>query len=189
MTRVLRPAGRVSQHPSTESLVQLLEHVLKFNNFMFNGEHYLQISGTAMGTKMAPSYANIFMGKLERRLLHHAPTKPLSWLRFIDDIEMKWVDGRDSLNDFIERANFFHYSIKFTVEISTSKNIFLDTTATLKDGEIEFKLTRNPQILTCTLCHPVVIRPTHLKVCLKAWPPASAASALLLQVSENRGIS
>jgi hypothetical protein len=70
---------RVSQHLSTESLLQLLEHVLKFNNFMFNGEHYLQISGTAMGTKMAPSYANIFMGRLERRLLHYAPIKPLSW--------------------------------------------------------------------------------------------------------------
>ena len=149
---------RVSQHPSTESLVQLLEHVLKFNNFMFNGEHYLQISGTAMGTKMAPSYANIFMGKLERRLLHHAPTKPLSWLRFIDDIEMKWVDGRDSLNDFIERANSFHYSIKFTVEISTSKNIFLDTTATLKDGEIEFNLHMKPTdshlYLMPSSCHP-----------------------------------
>jgi hypothetical protein len=64
---------------------------------MFNGEHYLQISGTAMGTKMAPSYANMIMGRLERRLLYYSPTKPLSWLRFIDDIEMKWVDGRESL--------------------------------------------------------------------------------------------
>jgi hypothetical protein len=25
-----------------------------------------QINGTAMGTKMVPSYANIFMGKLEK---------------------------------------------------------------------------------------------------------------------------
>jgi hypothetical protein len=43
--------------------------VLKKNNFTFNGDHYLQINGTAMGTKMAPSYANIFMGKLEKQLL------------------------------------------------------------------------------------------------------------------------
>jgi hypothetical protein len=39
--------------------------VLK-KNFTFNGDHYIQINGTAMGTKMAPSYANIFMGKLEK---------------------------------------------------------------------------------------------------------------------------
>jgi hypothetical protein len=89
MMRVSRLGERINQSPSNESLIQLLEHVLKFNNFMFNGEHFLQISGTAMGTKMAPSYANIFMGRLERRLLYYSPRTHLSWLRFIDDIEMK----------------------------------------------------------------------------------------------------
>ncbi|XP_056017307.1 uncharacterized protein LOC125656461 [Ostrea edulis] len=150
--------NRVIKCPSTESLIQLLEHVLKFNNFMFNGEHYLQISGTAMGTKMAPSYANIFMGRLERRLLHYSPVKPLSWLRFIDDIEMKWVNGRESLDDFIEMANSFHNSIKFTVEISTSNNTFLDTTATFRNGEIEFNLHTKPTdshlYLMPSSCHP-----------------------------------
>ncbi|XP_048765266.2 uncharacterized protein LOC125673022 [Ostrea edulis] len=131
--------NRVIKCLSTESLIQLLEHVLKFNNFMFSGEHYLQISGTAMGTKMAPSYANIFMGRLERRLLHYSPVKFLSWLRFIYYIEMKWVNGRESLDDFIEMANSFHNSIKFT-----SNNTFLDTTATFRNGEIEFNLHTKP---------------------------------------------
>jgi hypothetical protein len=110
---------------------------------MFNGEHYLQISGTAMG-KMEPSYANIFIGRLESRLLYYSPTKPLSWLRFIDDIEMMWIDGHESLNDFIDMTNSFHNSIKFTVDISTSKNTFLDTTATLTNGKIEFNLHTKP---------------------------------------------
>jgi hypothetical protein len=49
---------------------------LKKKNHTFNGDHYLQINGTAMGTKMAPSYANTFMGKFEKnnclnRLLKH----------------------------------------------------------------------------------------------------------------------
>ena len=47
----------------------MLTMVLRKNNFTFNGDHYLQINGTAMGTKMAPSYANIFMGKFEKQLL------------------------------------------------------------------------------------------------------------------------
>jgi hypothetical protein len=34
------------------------------DNFTFNGAHYLQTNGTAMGTDMAPSYANTLMGKL-----------------------------------------------------------------------------------------------------------------------------
>ena len=34
-----------------------------------DNQHYLQVCGTAMGTRMAPSYANIFMGVLEKNLL------------------------------------------------------------------------------------------------------------------------
>lgn len=92
-----------------------------------------------MGTKMPPSYANIFMGRLECNLglLLRAPFKPLSWLRFIDDIEMKWVENRlDCLKYFITFVNFFHNSMKFTVDISSSKNE-LYITSTLEDGEIK----------------------------------------------------
>jgi hypothetical protein len=53
------------QETLTECLVEMLTLVLKNNNFTFDGNHYHQINGTAMGTKMAPSYANIFMGDLE----------------------------------------------------------------------------------------------------------------------------
>jgi hypothetical protein len=44
-----------------------------------------------MGTKMAPSYANIFMEKLEKQLLESSIERPLSWYRFIDDVDMKWT--------------------------------------------------------------------------------------------------
>ena len=47
--------------PPTDCLVTMLVMVL-------NGDHYLQINGTAMGTKMAPSYANTFMGIFEKQL-------------------------------------------------------------------------------------------------------------------------
>ncbi|XP_061170907.1 uncharacterized protein LOC133180383 [Saccostrea echinata] len=57
--------SRSIQIPSIESLAKLLEHVLKYNNFVFNGGYYLQVNGTAMCPKMAPSNANIFMGRLE----------------------------------------------------------------------------------------------------------------------------
>ena len=89
--------ARAVKDPPTQILINLLTLVLKCNNFEFNGKHYLQIQGTAMGTKMAPSYANIFMGRLERRLLQSVILKPFSWLRFIDDIDMKWTHGRETL--------------------------------------------------------------------------------------------
>ena len=88
--------ARDVKDPPTQIQINLLTLVLKCNNFEFNGKHYLQIQGTAMGTKMAPSYANIFMGRLERRLLQSVILKPFSWLRFIDDIDMKWTHGKNN---------------------------------------------------------------------------------------------
>jgi hypothetical protein len=55
---------------------------------------FLQINGTAMGTKMAPSYANIFMGTLEKLIIQSAPYKPISWLRFIHEVDRKWTESK-----------------------------------------------------------------------------------------------
>ena len=52
-------------YPCNASIIQLLNLVLSLNNFTFNGDHYLQVGGTAMGTKVAPSYANLFMADFE----------------------------------------------------------------------------------------------------------------------------
>ena len=56
------------EQPTPDVLVELIDIVLKNNVFEFNNQYYLQIQGTAMGTKMAPAYANLFMGKLEEKL-------------------------------------------------------------------------------------------------------------------------
>ena len=56
------------------------EHVIKrlftMNSFTFNDKHYLQIHGTAMGTRMAPSYANLFLAEFETDALSRAPQQP-----------------------------------------------------------------------------------------------------------------
>ena len=52
----------------------MMELILTLNYFSFN-KQYLQLHGTAMGTRMAPSYASIFMADLER-LLDQTVTAP-----------------------------------------------------------------------------------------------------------------
>ena len=69
-----------AQHPNNQSLVQLLGLVLNKNNFEFNGEHYLQTSGTAMGTRVAPSFANTFMGDFEETHVYTSTPTPQSHL-------------------------------------------------------------------------------------------------------------
>ena len=54
--------------PPIQILRELMSIILKNNIFEFKGDHYLQLQDTAMGTKMVPYYANLFMGKLEPQL-------------------------------------------------------------------------------------------------------------------------
>ena len=48
-------------------LADLTEMVLTNNIFKFNGGYNTQISGTAMGTHMAPGYATIFVADFENK--------------------------------------------------------------------------------------------------------------------------
>ena len=76
----------VNSTPKNSSLITLLEFVLKSNNFMFNKDNYLQINGTAMGTWVAPTHANLFMDSLEQKFICPHAKCPKIWFRFIDDI-------------------------------------------------------------------------------------------------------
>ena len=61
-----------------------------------------------MGTRMAPSYANLFLGKFA---LLRAPYQPLVWLRFNDDIFMIWTEGPEKLEMFVDYLNNSHSTI------------------------------------------------------------------------------
>ena len=80
-----------------------------------------------MGTKMAVSFANIFMAKIETTLIQQSETKPKEWRRYIDDIFSPWDSHEKNVDQFIEQANKFHPTIKFTAEISENEITFLDT--------------------------------------------------------------
>ena len=50
---------------STDDIAKMTEFVLKNNYFQFNGKIKQPISGTAIGTKFAPTYAYLFMDQVE----------------------------------------------------------------------------------------------------------------------------
>ena len=108
-----------SKTPIASFILDLLKLVLHSMNFTFNGDHYLQTGGTAMGTFLAPNYANLFMDRFETKALAGFPLKPLTWKRFIDDCFMVWTHGEESLKTFIEYLNSLHPTIKFTHERAT----------------------------------------------------------------------
>ena len=80
-----------------------------------------------MGTRMAPSYAIIFMHYLGTNFLTSYPKQPKIWLRFIDDIFMIWKDGEQQLRWFLEALNNYHPTRKFTHTMDKNEIAFLDT--------------------------------------------------------------
>ena len=108
-----------SKGPNASYILDLLNLVLHNMYFEFNDEFFLQIRGTAMGTALAPNYANLFMDRFETKAHNNYPLKPLIWKRCIDDIFLIWTHGEDSLKDFVDFLNSLHPTIKFTSETST----------------------------------------------------------------------
>ena len=51
----------------THKLREMLSLILVENSFQFNEENYLETHGTAMGMKMAVSFANISMAETESK--------------------------------------------------------------------------------------------------------------------------
>ena len=116
------------KQPLTWVLLRMLHLVLTKTAFKFNDGLYEQISGTTMGTKYAPSYAIIFMGHFEEKLLSTRRLLPLVWWRYIDDIFMIWPHSSEELYSFVSALNNVHDTIKFTVDISETQVNFLDVT-------------------------------------------------------------
>ena len=137
-----RPASR---HPTNNSLVELLTQVLTMNNFDFDEKHYLQVGGTAMGTRVAPCYANTFMGWFEDMFVYSYHTLPELWKRYIDDIFVIWTHSDQELNEFIAYLNHCMPSIKFEAEISQETVNFLDVKVSLDpEGHIITDLYTKP---------------------------------------------
>ena len=70
-----------------------------------------------MGTRVAPTYANLFMGVLEQKILDNCPPHFHQhlhlWNRFIDDMLILLTDSWYSFQDFFNYINNFHRTMKF----------------------------------------------------------------------------
>ena len=70
-----------------------LKYVLVKNVFSFNNQFYQQLHGVAMGTKVAPALATIYLAQIEEEFLLNSPHKPVIWYQYIDDILKIWTEG------------------------------------------------------------------------------------------------
>ena len=150
------------------TMTDLLKIVLEQNYFQIADKMYHHVQGTAMGTKMAPSYANLFMAELEEKLLANYPIKPILWKRYIDDILCIWPGPPSELDRFMKYLNQSHPTIKFTHEIHPRKfytqcgfprlnhlQSLRYTTSLILDIAQFFKSTNKFQYLEYSSAHPI----------------------------------
>lgn len=146
-------------------ILKLLEINLTKNDFEFDSKFYLQIKGTAMGKKFAPSYANIFMASWERSALASFPLKPLCYFRFLDDIWGIWTHGVEDFIKFTEHLNTHQKSITIKYEHNTHKVNFLDVVTYKgpkfeKENKLDYKVYFKPTDTHCLL-HKTSFHPQH----------------------------
>ncbi|CAM2119844.1 unnamed protein product [Caretta caretta] len=154
-------SNSIPDNVTANLMAELSDFVLTHNHFTFWDNVYLQVSGTAMGTRMAPQYANIFTADLEQRFLSSHPLMPLLYLCYIDDIFIICTHGKEALEEFHHDFNNFHPTINLSLDQSTQEIHFLDTTVLISNGQINTTLYRKPT--DCyTYLHDSSFHPDHI---------------------------
>jgi hypothetical protein len=131
-----------------------LTKYLKFNSKLFQ-----QLWGTAMGTRPAPSFANLFMAEMDKKLLSIGQRHIHFYKRFID-IFMIWTASEAQFKEFLEKINGLHETIKFTYnyELKDRSTTFLDTKVSIVNNKIITDLYQKPmdkvQYLLPSSSHP-----------------------------------
>ena len=130
---------------SIHHITSLLEFCLKSTSFVFQGQHYQQMEGSAMGSPLSPIVANIFMENSEKEALETAPHPPSLLKRYIDGTFV--IQETQYKNEFFHHINSLDDNIKFTAETTKADGSmpFLDTLVTPQsDGSLATTVYRKP---------------------------------------------
>ena len=143
----------------------MLRLILKENFFHFDGKHYLQNHGTAMGTKTAVliPLPIFFITYIETTALSKTVIGTTVWKSYIHDIFSLWEMSKLDIEAFIEQANLHHPTTEFTAETFDTETAFLDTVVykgtrfkekSILDANTHFKQTETFLHTHFTSCHP-----------------------------------
>ena len=127
----------------TEDIMDLLNLCLTSTYFQYNGKHYKQFHGTAMGSPVSVVVAEIVMQHIEERALATCrQTIPL-WLRYVDDTFT--AVHKDEIDDFHDHLNEQNADIQFTKEIEENGKLpFLDCLVSRDNNELRTTVYRKP---------------------------------------------
>lgn len=110
--------------------------------FSFNNTLYKQCDGLSMGSPLAPTLSNLFMGHLETNFLNNDKKNLKFYVRYVDDILA--IFENDNHETFFNYINSWHQNIKFTTEIGDKTIPFLDINLDITNNVLETSVYRKP---------------------------------------------
>ena len=126
-----------------QDIMELLNLCLTSTYFQFNGKHYKQLHGTAMGSPVSVIVAEIVMQAIEERAIAtYKQTLPI-WLCYVDDTFT--TVHQDEINALHEHLNKQNPDIQFTKEIEENGKIpFLDCLVIHDNNKLRTTVYRKP---------------------------------------------
>ena len=107
------------------------------------GKLYVQVEGVAMGSPLGPTFANYYMGNLEKTVFSDPKKKPSIYARYVDDtfIQIKNESELVKLRDLFQNNS----KLKFTYELSVNNKLpFLDVLVEPCNNEFNTKVYHKP---------------------------------------------
>ena len=125
----------------TDDLMDLLHLCLNSTYFQYNGKHYKQLHGTAMGSPVSVVVAEIVMQNIEEQALATYSETLRLWLHYIDDaITAVHKNKKDEFHKHLNKQN---NSIQFIKGIKEHGKIpFLDCLVTCKNNTLRTTVYR-----------------------------------------------
>jgi hypothetical protein len=151
MREYLETRKQLTEQPSADSVLSILNLCAENNTFQFKEKMYRQKSGFAIGQKYSPPAACLGAGVSER-IFHNLPRSIvyddtphgmnkdkndcvfwsvkdmfLEWLRYIDDCFTLFQGDKQKADWFVEQLNnLFPGELQFTFEYEEKSLVFLD---------------------------------------------------------------
>ena len=127
----------------TDDIMELLELCLTSTYFQYNGKHYKQLHGTAMGSPVSVVVAEIVMQAIEERALttyqHALPV----WFCYVDDTITALHE--DEIDNFHTHINQQNSDIQFTKDVEENGTIpFLDCLVKRDNNKLRTTVYRKP---------------------------------------------
>ena len=153
-------------------VLSAVELILENSHFIFNDQCYNLKRGTATGTTVAPTLANLTMGFLENNLYEIVFKEygelvfnyvKQNWKRYLDDGQIFWKKSFGPIQHFVDILNSLDPTINFTYETSNRSLPFLNVFLYIEQNQlltdIYYKKTDSHDYLPFNSCHP-----RHIKV-------------------------